>query len=70
MSSYEIETVRKVYDNAAGECISVGPDCDGLGLVEIDGGQHYGGCLRVPAEMALVLADAIKAAADDLLSKV
>lgn len=64
---YEIEVVRKVFDNEHGEHVKVGPDCDGLGLVEIDGGEHYGGCIRILPQHAILLAAAIEASAKEML---
>lgn len=31
----EMETIRRVYDNRDGSYIEIGPDSDGIGLVEI-----------------------------------
>ena len=64
--SYEIEVVRKVFDNENGMHIKVRPDCDGLGLVEIEGGEEYGGCLRVSPQHAVFLAAAIERCAFDM----
>lgn len=64
---YEIETFRKVFDNENGASIKIGPDTDGLGLIEIDGGEDFGRGVRVSPEMALVLAEAIKRAAQEML---
>lgn len=68
MIPFEIETVRKVFDNENGEHIVVGPDVDGLGLLTIDGKDHYGGRLSMSPEMAIVLAEAIAAAAQEMIS--
>lgn len=56
--TFEIEVMRKVFDNELGLCINVGPDADGLGIVEIDGGQEYGR-ICLPPQHALYLAKAI-----------
>jgi len=37
MSNYELETVREIWDNKTGGRFEVGPDRDGLDLVEIRG---------------------------------
>lgn len=62
---YEIEVVRKVYDNVAGGFISVGPDTDGLGLIEVIPGDYGNGYIRLPREMASQLAQALWSAAND-----
>jgi hypothetical protein len=56
--SYEIEVMRKVFDNGIGKSIDVGPDKDGLGCVEIDGGEDWGRLVIQP-QHALFLAKAI-----------
>lgn len=66
---YEVEVSRRVCDNDNGGHIKVGPDCDGLGLVEIDGGEDFGGAIRLYPEMAIVLARAILAAAEEMTVK-
>lgn len=55
---YETDVIRRVHDNGTGRNIEVKPDGDGLGLVEIDGGDDYGR-ITLPPEMALMVADAI-----------
>lgn len=69
VKQYEIETTRRVYDNTNGGYISIGPDSDGLGLLEIKGGDEFGGTLIVCADMAKKLAEAIALAAYDLERK-
>jgi len=66
--AYEIEVVRKVFDNGCGECVTVGPDSDCL-LVEIDGGTHYGGRIVLPPEHALKLTEAIVATAREMIAR-
>lgn len=56
--SYEIEVVRKVFDNEIGKSIDVGPDKDGLGCIEIDGGEEWGRIV-IPPKHAIFLAKAI-----------
>jgi len=63
---FEIEVVRKVFDNEHGSHIKVGPDLDGLGLVEIDGGKDYGRIV-VPPKHAIWLAKAITATAEEMM---
>ena len=63
--SFEIEVVRKVFDNEIGKHLKVQPDCDGLGLVEIDGGDEYGRIVIQP-QHALFLARAIEQCAIDM----
>lgn len=65
--TYEIEVVRKVFDNDCGTHIKVCPDLDGIGLVEIDGGEDYGRIVLAPAH-ALVLAEAIASAAKEMMA--
>ena len=66
---YEVETMRKVFDNELGAHIKVGPDADGLKLVEIEGGEDFGcGRITLDPRMALVLAGAIEATARELLA--
>ena len=64
--TYETEVTRKVFDNDLGVHIKVGPDRDGLGLVMIDGGADFGGPIILAPEMALVLAEAIAATAEEM----
>lgn len=64
---YETETIRKVYDHEHGVHITVAPDCDGLGLLEIDGKDDFGGPIRLDPEMAITLADAISVTAREMI---
>jgi hypothetical protein len=61
--SYEIEVTRKVFDNDLGAHVRVQPDVDGLGLVEIDGLEEYGGRICAAPQLAMHLARAIEACA-------
>lgn len=42
--------------------LKVRPDCDGLGLIEVDGGDHFGRLVVTP-EAAVALAPALVAVA-------
>jgi hypothetical protein len=63
---FDSETHRKVHDNTLGTLIKIGPDSDGLGLVEIDGGDEYGRMVMEP-ELALLVADAIRKTAEEMM---
>jgi len=65
ISDYTIEVVRLVLDNEHGRSITVQRDRDGLGLLELDGGDEYGR-LILPPQMAVHLADAIRRAAVEM----
>ena len=65
MATYGIEVVRHVYDEGRGHKLTVGPDKDGLGLVEIDGGDEYGR-LVLPPGHAKYLANAIAKCAAEM----
>lgn len=67
--TYTIEVTRKVFDDDLGASIEVRPDQDGLGLVNIIGGEDFGGDICLCPEMAILLADAIKATANELLKE-
>lgn len=59
---YEIEISRKVFDNITGRHVTVGPDSDGLGLIEIKSSDDFGnGYIRINKEMAEKFAEAILA---------
>lgn len=53
---YEIETHQMIHDNQNGECIKVGPDRDGLGLIEIIQSENN---LVITVEQAELLAKAL-----------
>lgn len=66
--TYTIETVRKVYDDSCGTHIYVGPDADGLGLIELRDVDSKGvviNCIPMPKPLALLVAEAMIAAAKD-----
>ncbi len=65
--SYTTETHRRVYDDKNGSFITVRPDCDGLGLIEIDGGKDYGRVV-LDADHAREVAKAILSCAQELQS--
>jgi hypothetical protein len=65
MATYGIEVVRHVYDEEHGHKLTVGPDCDGLGLLEIDGGDEYGRLVFSPGH-AKYLANAIAKCAAEM----
>jgi hypothetical protein len=69
---FSTEVVRKVYDDEDGVYIQVGPDGDGLDLVELrvsdEESKKYYGDVRItlyPAQ-ARLLADALLACADEM----
>lgn len=64
---YGIEVVRHVYDEEHGKKLTVGPDKDGFGLIEIDGGDEYGRLVLSPGHAA-VLAAAIAQCAKEMES--
>lgn len=71
MVTHTLEVHYKVYDDGLGNCINVGPDPDGLGLVYIHtsgkDAEAFGVIdTRVSRPMALLLAEAIRRAAEDI----
>jgi hypothetical protein len=61
---FEIETVHKVYDNDSGDYISVGPDADGLGLIEnmlVEDGKIVSR-MSMPREQAVLVVEAMQRA--------
>lgn len=48
-----------------GTLIKIGPDGDGLGLVEVDGGDDYGRIIMQP-ELAMLVAEAIRKTAEEM----
>lgn len=60
---FEIEVVRKVFAGDYGEA-SVGPDRDGLGLIEVD---VDGIILIMTPQLALGVAEAMSACAKDII---
>lgn len=66
--TYSVETVRKVYDDSCGDHIYVGPDADGLDLVElryVDSKGVISNRISMPKTLALLVAEAIIAATKD-----
>ena len=66
--TYSVETVRKVYDDSCGEHIYIGPDADGLDLVElryVDSKGVISNRISMPKALALLVAEAIVAATKD-----
>lgn len=66
--TYVTEVMRKVWDNEICKFIDVGPDKDGLGTLEIDGGDEYGRICLTP-QHAVYLAKAILDCAADMGAK-
>lgn len=66
MAKFETNVIRNIYDNEIGYHITVRPDVDGLGLVEIDGREEFGGKIIIQPEMAKELASAILACAAEI----
>jgi hypothetical protein len=63
MAAYTIERVIKVYDDDNGEYVYVGPDGDGLDMVELRAyteGNRITSRLAMTKEQALLVAKAIK----------
>ncbi len=56
--NYSIETIYRVYNDKSGEYIEVGPDADGIGLIEIrmytDDGKISQRVMGTSIEMKLV----------------
>jgi len=55
---YSVETVYRIYNDKSGEYIEVGPDADGIDLVEVrcytDDGKVGNRIMGTPLEMKLV----------------
>lgn len=66
--TYVTEVMRTVWDNEIGKNINVGPDHDGLGILEIDGGEEYVRICLTP-QHAVHLAKAILDCAADMGAK-
>jgi len=71
--SFTVEVVRKVFDDENGVFIEVGPDCDGLGGIEIrtvdKESKEYYGDVRLSIhskQQAILIGQAILAAAEDM----
>lgn len=65
MGRFETDVTRRVWDNDNGTKIVIKPDCDALGLVEVDGGNDYGRLVMDP-QMALQVAEALRITAIEL----
>lgn len=69
---YTMELVRKIWNDKSGESLEVGPDSDGLDLVEVrsrdDQGKIQNRFAMTP-EMAKLVSDAIAACASELGGK-
>lgn len=67
---YEMETMREIWpDKGDGERIEVGPDRDGIGLVEIRQKQPDNSIsdrITLPVEAARLLAKALILCADEM----
>ncbi len=65
---YETDVVRVIHNNKSGASITVRPDRDGLGMVEVDGGDDFGRLCLQP-HMAKLLADAMDLCAQEEIQK-
>lgn len=66
---YSVEIVHKIWNDDGGEHVSVGPDRDGLGMVEIidvASGGEMGPSLSFPPELARLIAQAMIKCVDEL----
>ena len=69
--AYTTEIVRVVWDDKDGVSLSIGPDSDSLGLVEMrttdtKSAEFYGKVrLCMPKEMAIAVGEALIAAAEE-----
>lgn len=71
--SFTVEVVRKVYDDENGVFIEIGPDCDGLGGIEVrttdKESKEYYGDVRLSIhskKQAVLIGNAILAAAEEM----
>lgn len=67
--SYSIEIVLEVWDDEIGNCVQIGPDQAGLGLVEIRGldrDSQIVARLALATPVARLVAQALLACADEL----
>ena len=66
---YTMELIRKIWNDKDGYSVEIGPDSDGLDLVEVrsrdDQGKITNRFAMTPAQ-ALLVADAIKACSMDI----
>lgn len=69
-SDHSLETFHRIYDDREGVCLQVGPDTDGLDLVQLgtpnkESVEHYGEVrLVMLPEQARLVAKALILAAD------
>lgn len=68
IGQFETDIQRVVHDNENGWNVKVLPDRDGLGLLEIEGGDEFGR-LMLPANMAVHVAKAVHDCARELLNR-
>lgn len=66
---YSMETMREVWDDRHGDCVEIGPDRDGLNMVEVrcktdDGAM--GPRMSFPVDKARLVAHAMLTCADEL----
>lgn len=68
MNDYTLEAQYKIYDHEHGIDWLIAPDRDSLGLVEIrDNDPNYPTRLAITPQLALVLGEAIKKCAEDMI---
>ena len=65
LAEFTVEMHYRVYNENSGDFVTIRPDCDGLGLLEVDGGQDYGRIV-IPLGMADMLAGCIIDIAKDM----
>jgi hypothetical protein len=65
MADYETDIVHVVWNNKLGSKITVSPDGDGLGLIEVRHSDHEESLVMTPEEARLV-AEAMLACAEDI----
>lgn len=69
---YTMELIRKVWNDKDGYSVEVGPDSDGLDLVEVrcrDDQGKISNRFAMTAEQAKLVAEAIKECASELAGK-
>ena len=72
MKGFSFETKFEIWNDDTGEHVEVGPDRDGIDMVEIRLENDKGkidGRMSFDPEEALLVAEAIKKAAEDIISK-
>ncbi|MBA3015241.1 MAG: hypothetical protein FP815_09855 [Desulfobulbaceae bacterium] len=62
---YEIETIKRIYTNGTGEYIHIGPDAEGLDLLDIRQYDDTGKC-TARITMSKEQAKLVKQALDEL----